>query len=303
MAKPTPNANPADADGPPAILSGTPFFPLGPPTWPTPQPALTELINHLFAAGNWAHPRGPHHQKLTQSLEEYFSRPDEPAQVELVCSGTAAIELALRSIPLQPGDQVIMSAYDFPGNLANIINLGARPVLVDINGPSNDAARSPLAINVDAVAAAITPATTAILVSHLHGNLNQMLALSELANQQGITLIEDACQVPGASMLDATGKLMPAGTVGQLSVLSFGGSKLLPAGTGGVLITRDALRHQRARLYQHRTSQAYPIGELQAAIAQFHWQHLCEQNIVRAQQANRLRTELARFEFLRPAWP
>jgi dTDP-4-amino-4,6-dideoxygalactose transaminase len=142
-------------------------------------------------------------------------------------SGTIAVELALRGLKVAAGDEVILAAYDFPGNFRAIEAIGARPMLVDL-------APGTWTLDVDHVEAAISPVTKAIVVSHLHGSLADMQRLCELANERGLTIVEDACQVPGASI---SGR--PTGSWGDCGILSFGGSKLLTAGRGGA-ITRCA---------------------------------------------------------------
>ena len=91
----------------------------------------------------------------------------------LCSSGTIAVELALRGLKVGPGDEVILAAYDFPGNFRAIEAIGARPVLVDL-------APGTWTIDVEQVAAAISPRTKAIIVSHLHGSLADMRRLRRI---------------------------------------------------------------------------------------------------------------------------
>src|SRR5207253_3531136 len=116
-------------------------------------------------------------------------------------------------------------------------------------------------LRLDALPAAIGPATRAVIVSHLHGGLVPMRELTALASAKGIRVIEDAAQVPGALVQGRK-----AGAWGDAGILSFGGSKLLSAGRGGALLTSQADVHQRARLYQHRGNVLSPLSELQAAV-------------------------------------
>ncbi len=78
------------------------------------------------------------------------------------------------------------------------------------------------------IAAAQSPATRAVIVSHLHGGLADMQQLTDVARRFNLGVVEDACQAPGATVQGR-----PAGTWGDVGVLSFGGSKLLTAGRGG----------------------------------------------------------------------
>ncbi len=176
-------------------------------------------------------------------------------KVQLCCSGTIGVELALRGCKIGPGDEVIMAAYDFPGNFRAIEATGATVVLVDIGDKS-------WTINsVDELEQAIRPKTKGLIVSHLHGTMAPMRVISEWATTQKIALIEDACQAPGA-VVDG----QPVGSWGDVSILSFGGSKLLSAGRGGAVLTNDLRIDQRMRVFRDRGNDAFAMSELQAAV-------------------------------------
>ncbi|MFM7837119.1 MAG: DegT/DnrJ/EryC1/StrS family aminotransferase, partial [Planctomycetaceae bacterium] len=114
-----------------------------------PAEQLLEVFRQLTADGSWQRYSGQHGTALQQALLTRHNR----QHCHLCCSGTAAMELALRAAGVQAGDEVILCAYDFKSNFINVLQLGARPVLVDTlpNQPVLDTA---------AVAAAITPATS-----------------------------------------------------------------------------------------------------------------------------------------------
>jgi len=169
-------------------------------------------------------------------------------------AGALAVELALRGLKVAPGDEVIVAAYDFPGNFRAIEAVGARPVLVDL-------AEGTWTLDVEQVAAAISPETKAVIVSHLHGSLAEMPRLRELADQCGLAIVEDACQVPGALIAGKS-----AGAWGDCGVLSFGGSKLLTAGRGGAIVTSRDDVLQRIKIFCERGNDAFPLSELQGAV-------------------------------------
>ncbi len=172
----------------------------------------------------------------------------------LCSSGTVAVELALRGLNLQPGDEVILAGYDFRGNFLNVLTVGAIPVLVDIDPQTGQ-------LDPQRVAEAISPKTRAVIASHLHGGVVDMAALRQLADRHGFAILEDACQMPGAPLGDRR-----AGMHGDVGILSFGGSKLLSAGRGGGVITNRADVAARIRRYTQRGNDAYPLSELQAAV-------------------------------------
>ncbi|MFN8853984.1 MAG: DegT/DnrJ/EryC1/StrS family aminotransferase [Planctomycetaceae bacterium] len=260
-----------------ALLGGTPLVPEGPPTWPPRDPAWTEGLRAALADGSWGRYHGPWCDRLRETLR--LSHQLEHAS--LTCSGTAAVELALRGLGVTTGDEVILAAYDFKGNFQDVLALGATPVLVDVR-PDN------WALDVDQVAGAVTPRTRAIIASHLHGAHVDMARLTELARQRQIGLLEDACQAPLATV---QGRV--AGTWGDVATLSFGGSKLVTAGRGGAVLTARADVAQRIRLHTQRGNEAYPLSELQAAALLPQWEQLRLQNAERLKTVTALRHAFA----------
>lgn len=237
-------------DDPPALLGGPPVRPAGPPPWPPADPEVRAALVAAIDAGEWGRYHGPHLAGLEAALAAFHRVPHA-----LTCaSGTLAVEAALRALKVGPGDEVILAAYEYESNFLTVHALGAKPVLVDV-APGN--------WNLDpaGLEAAFSPATKAVVCSHLHGGLVPMREVVDLARRQNVGVVEDAAQCPGATV---QGRL--AGTWGDVGTLSFGGSKLLSAGRGGALLTRDPQLSQRARLWLHRGLQQWaPLSELQAA--------------------------------------
>ncbi len=220
------------------------------PSWPITDDNIRQVMKQLLNDGTWGRYHGPHCDKLRESVAEYHSI----EHVHLCGSGTSAIELCLRSVNVQPEDEVILAAYDYKANLANVLAIGARPVLVDTQ-PGRPV------MDVGHLAAALSLRTKAVICSHLHGCMAPIDDVMSFAREYNLAVIEDACQVPGASIVDRR-----AGTIGHVGALSFGGSKLLTAGRGGAVLTRDAAIAQRIRLYTQRGNDAYPLSEMQAAV-------------------------------------
>lgn len=244
-----------------AIHGGPPAFPSGPPAWP-----LVEDTPPALADGSWGRYEGRHSSDLIAALAQVHGTP----WVYPCCSGSFAVELALRSLRIAPGDEVILAGYDFPGNFRAIEAVGAMPVLVDI-------VPARWHLDIDQLKAAASPQTKAILVSHLHGSLAPMREICELAKSSGWQVVEDACQATGAIV---NGK--PAGTWGDVGVLSFGGSKLLTSGRGGAILTHDEQIYQRARVFCEPGNHAYPLSEMQAAALVPQVGKLAERNARRA---------------------
>src|SRR5262245_33009518 len=144
----------------PAILGGSPIRPQGPPDWPPADEAVRLAVERALGDGSWGKYDGGHVARLEARLAAWLGCPHA-----LTCgSGTLAVEVALRALGVGGGDEVVLAAYDYPGNFLSVHAVGARPVLADV-APGN--------WNLDAerLARALGPATKAVIVSHLHGGL------------------------------------------------------------------------------------------------------------------------------------
>src|ERR1019366_9286492 len=269
----------------PAILGGTPIRPQGPPSWPMPDPEIYEVLQQAYREGWWGKYQAGQCERLETWLREYHAL----EHVLLCGSGNYAVELGLRTLGIEAGDEVILADYDYPGNFLSIHAVGALPVLVDVE-PGN------WNLSLAAVRAAIGPKTKAILASHLHGGRVPMRELMILAHDKGLLVVEDAAQASGA-LVDGR----RAGTWGDVGVLSFGGSKLLSAGRGGALLTNRADAAQRARNHLLRAGNIVcPLSELQAALLVPQCRRLDERNALRWSNVQALCQALADVPGVRP---
>lgn len=255
-----------------ALHGGEPAFPEGPPQWPKSDPAVLEALQHAFQSGDWGRYEGNAGETLVQVVSEFFG----VAHAVPCSSGTIAVELALRGLRVAPGEEVILAGYDFSGNFRAIEAIGAKPVLVDIDPET-------WCLDIERLASAVSDRTKAVIVSHLHGGMVPMRRLCQIAEPLGLAIVEDACQSPGA-MVD--GRM--AGSWGHAGVLSFGGSKLLTAGRGGMVLTNHEEVKQRIVVASERGNNAFPISELQAAVLMPQFQTLRERNELRLQHAEKM---------------
>jgi len=220
-----------------------------------------------------------------EAFEAAFAAYHGVANAVGVANGTDAIELALRAAGIGPGDQVITVAHTAVATVCAVEQVGATPVLVDID---------PRTYTMDPVAAetAITPHTTALLPVHLYGQPADMTALCDLAERHHLLLIEDCAQAHGARQ---AGRLV--GTFGHLAAFSFYPTKNLGAcGDGGAVLTDDTLfadRLRRLRNYGQTTRYTHTergtnsrLDELQAAVLAVKLSYLDEHNEIRRQLAN-----------------
>jgi 8-amino-3,8-dideoxy-alpha-D-manno-octulosonate transaminase len=144
-----------------------------------------------------------------------------------VCSsGTAAVATALAACGVGAGDEVIVAPFTFVADIEMILMAGAVPVFADID--------ETLCLNPEAVAAAITDKTKAVLVVHMCGSMARIDELAALCEERGVTLIEDAAQALGAQL---RGKAL--GTFGKVGCFSFDYVKTITCGEGGAVITDD----------------------------------------------------------------
>jgi len=200
------------------------------------------------------------------------------AEVVPCANGTDALTLALLSLGLPPGTEVIVPAFTYVATLEAAALLGLRPVLVDVR---------PDTFNLDpaAVRAALGPRTGAVLAVHLFGQCADLEQLTQLCRVAGVALIEDDAQALGATYTFADGRTAWAGTVGEVGITSFFPSKNLGClGDGGALFTRDAARAARLRqLANHGQARKYVhelvglnsrLDTLQAALLQVKLRHL-----------------------------
>ena len=244
----------------------------GPFQWPPLDEEVQAAMQAAYQDGSWGRYDGPHGAGLREDLCSNFA-----CEHALLCSsGTIGVELALRGCGVEAGDQVVLAAYDFAGNFRAIEAIGARPVLVDVGLDT-------WTLDIEALADVENERVKAVVVSHLHGGLADMPKLMRLARERGWFVVEDACQQPGATV-----EAQPVGSFGEASVLSFGGSKLLTAGRGGAVLTKDAQINQRMKVFAERGNWAFPLSELQAAVLRPQLAKLQSRNLLRAESIQTL---------------
>jgi dTDP-4-amino-4,6-dideoxygalactose transaminase len=194
-------------------------------------------------------------------------------QAIAVGNGTDAIELALSSLDVGPGDEVVTSPLTAAFTALAVVSVGARPVFADVDPET-------LNVSPEAVARAITPRTKALLPVHLYGHPADLDPILALGRERGIPVLEDACQAVGALY-----KGRAVGTLDGLGALSFYPTKNLGAlGDGGAVLVSDRERAERLRKlrnggqsdrYRHvlmgRNSR---LDEMQAAVLRVGLKHL-----------------------------
>jgi dTDP-4-amino-4,6-dideoxygalactose transaminase len=155
-------------------------------------------------------------------------------------SGTHALELMMRALPLAPGDEVIVPSFTFVSAANAVIMAGGRPVLADVDAAT---------LNLDPADAAsrITPRTRAVLTGHYAGIANGLDALRTLTARHGIVLVEDAAHALGGRYREQA-----LGTCGIAGTYSFHGTKNIVSGEGGMMVTTDAELAARAEIIREK---------------------------------------------------
>lgn len=217
--------------------------------WPVASENVRAALSELVESNAWGLYDGATTNRLQQDMQRAF----DCTHSLLTCSGTMAVELAMRGVGVKPGAEVLLAAYDFPGNFRAIEAIGATPVLVDVVADG-------WVVDAEQIAAAVDEKTAAILLSHLHGQLIDIESL-RAALPRSVPIVEDCCQVPGA-IVDGRS----CGSFGDVSAFSFGGSKLLSAGRGGAVLSNDESLIAKAKNFGARGNDAFPLSQLQAAV-------------------------------------
>jgi dTDP-4-amino-4,6-dideoxygalactose transaminase len=190
-------------------------------TWAEHGDRYAALICEALAGGRAL--QGPAVAAFEAALAERCARRHAVA----VGSGTDALFFALVAAGVSAGDEVVVPAISFIASASCVLRAGAVPVFADVD--------EHLLLDVDAVRAALSPSTRAILAVDLFGQMVDVAAMHALAGEHGLALVEDAAQALGA----ATGDLR-AGGLGQLSCCSFDPTKTIAApGSGGAVLTDD----------------------------------------------------------------
>ncbi|WP_415720284.1 DegT/DnrJ/EryC1/StrS family aminotransferase [Photobacterium ganghwense] len=143
-------------------------------------------------------------------------------------NGTLALDVALKAININPGDEVITTPRTFLASASSIVTAGATPVFADVDLNSQS-------INAESIEAVLTPKTKAVIVVHLAGMPAEMDAIMALSEKYGFYVIEDCAQAHGAKYKDRS-----VGTIGHIGAWSFCQDKIMTTGgEGGMVTTND----------------------------------------------------------------
>ena len=174
------------------------------------------------------------------AFEEEFAGLVDGRTCVAVNSGTSALHLGLLAAGVGPGDEVVVPSFTFAATANAVAMTGATPVFADIEPDT-------FCLDPDAVAAAVTARTAAVVPVHLYGHPAPWDGLSGVAERHGLLLLEDAAQAHGASY-DGT----PVGALGDMAAFSFYATKNMTTGEGGMVVCRDEDTARRVRLLRNQ---------------------------------------------------
>jgi perosamine synthetase len=206
-------------------------------TIPIYQPTLSgnekNYVNECLDS-TWISSKG----KFIPLFEQHFAKAVGVKHATAVCNGTIALHLAMLTLGIGPGDEVIVPTLTYIASVNAIAYVGATPVFVD-------SLESTWQMDPADVERKITPATKAILAVHLYGHPCDMDALVSLATKYDVFLVEDCAEAFGSFY-----KERHVGSFGDIATYSFYGNKTITTGEGGMVVTNDQTLYERAVSYK-----------------------------------------------------
>jgi perosamine synthetase len=201
---------------------------------PISRPSIGEREQALVAdavASGWVSSIGEYITKFEAGFAQFCGT----EYALTVSSGTAGLHLALETLGLGPGDEVIIPDLTFIATANAVAYTGATPIMADVDPVS-------LCIDPASVKSLVTKRTKAIIPVHLYGHPAEMDAIAEIGQACGLDVVEDAAEAHGAKY-----KGRRVGGLGKCGVFSFYGNKIITTGEGGMLTTNDRAFYERAK--------------------------------------------------------
>lgn len=216
---------------------------------------------------NWVAPLGPNVTGFEKDLEQYVG---EAKAVVALCTGTAAVHLALLACGVGPGDEVIVQSFTFCASSHPITYLGATPVFVDSEKDSWNMDPELMEEAIKDRIAKTGKKPKAIIPAVLYGMPYDIERIMEIANRYDIPVIEDAAEGFGSRW-----KGQVLGTFGKYGVLSFNGNKVITTSGGGALICPDAEAKRTIQWYATQAREAYPYYQHEAIGYNYRLSNIC----------------------------
>jgi len=277
-----------------ALLGGQPVRQRPFLDWPVFGREEEESLQEVLRSRAWGG-----YSAQVEELEAAFARMHGVRHAICCCNGTVALEVALRALDLECGEEVIVPPITFVSTATAVLTCHGVPVFADID---------PKTLNLfpPAVEASITSRTRAIIAVHFGGHPADLDALTAIAARHDVALIEDAAHAHGAAWRGT-----PVGNFGVVATFSFQAFKLMTAGEGGAVLTNSSAiaekvwsycnlgRHKGAGWFEHFTlGSNYRLTGFQAAVLGAQLKRLPEQNRLREENVRYFREQMRSFRGL-----
>jgi dTDP-4-amino-4,6-dideoxygalactose transaminase len=268
------------------------------PDWPQCTEQSKENVLDALESESWCSSYSG--AEWVDRFEEQFGEYHAAENAIAVANGTIAIEVALRMLDVQPGDEVLVPPYTFIATASAVTSVGAVPRFVDVD---------PVTYNVDAasVAEQVTDRTVGMVGVHIAGYPMDFDELLPVVREHDLFLIEDAAHAQGTEW-----KGEKVGTIGDVGTFSFQETKALSGGEGGMVITDDTVLAERGELLRNigrvsgKTYRHYELAsncrmtEFQGALLCAQLEKLPRENERRMQSEEVLRNELEDIDGITP---
>lgn len=215
-----------------AIYGGKPYKEDSFPSWPHHDESEIKLLTEVVESGKWWRTVG----SKVEEFEKKFAKMQDCKYCLGVTSGTHALEIAMSSLGITRGDEVIVPAFTYVSTCSAVIYCNATPVLVDVDSET-------FCIDPKAFEKAITPKTKAVIPVHMAGHPCDMDEICRIAKAHNIYVIEDAAHAHNGSY-----KGRKLGSFGDVAIFSFQNGKLMTCGEGGALVTNNKEVYEKAFL-------------------------------------------------------
>jgi len=205
------------------VMNGAGIEEIGFPMWPQFAPETLEDVLEPIRTGKVNYWTGKKGMEFEEMWAEWIG-----AKMAISCTnGTAALHIALASLNIGPGDEVIVPSYSFIASSFSVVQAGAIPLFADVTDEHT--------IDPDSIEKLITPRTKAIIVVHLYGIVCDMARILDIAKKHNLKVIEDCAQCFGGEYNG-----IKAGVIGDVGCFSFCQSKhFTTGGEGGMVVTND----------------------------------------------------------------
>ncbi len=285
-----------------ALLGGKPVLKTAFPQWPIFDQQEVMAAKAIVESGLWDsnHP-------VTTELEAAFAKFQGTRYALAVTNGSQTMEIILRALGVGVGDEVIVPAYTFIATAMAALMVGATPIIVDVQPDT-------MTLDPNAVRAAITNRTKAIMPVHVAGVVGAIDEILQIATEHNLFVIEDCAHAHGA-----THRSQGAGGLGIAGSFSFQGGKVITAGEGGMITTNDkalyeacwSLREGGAAYPSQALNQSHTISRMgsnyrmtaiQSAITMVQLQRFKSQIKTRLTNTDRLDQQLSQIAGIVPQY-